>query len=334
MPRRSLPPLFSAALLWRTAGAAAQSGAGGYPERPITLVVPFLAGGSTDIAARILAERMAPHLGPAARIIVENRAGAGGSVGAEWVRHRAADGYTLLLASASALATNPAALPGQTPYDPLEDFAPIALVGGGPMVLVVPASSRFRTAQELFAAVKASPGRYTWATSGAGGIGHLTGEFLKIEAGGLQAEHVPYRGGSAVMEALAKGEVDYSLEVLASTASHLRDGLSRGLAVTSLQRHPLFPDIPTLDEVGLKGFEITTWNILAGPRALSPDLQGLLSRAARAALAEPNVRERLAAAGVDPAEPTTTPEGTRAFLRAELAKFRGIVERAGLRLGR
>lgn len=331
--RRSLPPLLAAAALGWSAGAAAQVAAG-FPERPITLVVPFLAGGSTDIAARILAERMAPHLGPQARIIVENRAGAGGSVGAEWVRHRTPDGYTLLLGSASALGTNPAALPGQTPYDPVEDFAPIALVGGGPMVLVVPAASRFRSAEELFAAVRAAPGRHTWATSGAGGIGHLTGEFLKMEAGGLQAEHVPYRGGSAVMEALAKGEVDYSLEVLASTAPHLRDGLSRGLAVTSLGRYPLFPDIPTLDELGLKGFEITTWNVLAGPRGLPPELVGTLSRAARAALAEPGVRERLAAAGVDPAEPTTTPEATRAFLRAELAKFRGVVERAGLRLGR
>lgn len=330
VPRRNLP-LLSAAALWRPRAAAAQAAA--FPERPIALVVPFLAGGSTDIAARILAERMAPRLGPAARIIVENRAGAGGSVGAEAVRHRAPDGHTLLLGSASALATNPAALPAQTPYDPVEDFTQIALVGGGPMVLVVPASSRFRTAAELFAAVKAEPGRRTWATSGAGGIGHLTGEYLKIEAGGLQAEHVPYRGGSAVMEALAKGEVDYSLEVLASTASHLRDGLSRGLAVSSRARHPLFPDIPTLDELGLKGFEITTWNILAGPRGLPAAVLAALSRASQEALAEPGVRERLAAAGVDPAGPTT-PESTRAFLRAEVAKFRDIVERAGLRLGR
>src|SRR5215218_10139597 len=313
VPRRSLPTLLSAAFALRCAGASAQPGAGGFPDRPITLVVPFLAGGSTDIAGRILAERMAPHLGPAARIIVENRAGAGGSVGAEWMRHRTPDGYTLLLGSASALATNPAALPAQTPYDPVEDFTQIALVGGGPMVLVVPASSRFRTAAELFAAVRTEPGRHTWATSGAGGIGHLTGEYLKIEAGGLRAEHVPYRGGSAVMEALAKGEVDYSVEVLASTAPHLRDGLSRGLAVTSLARHPLFPDIPTLDESGLTGFEVTTWNVLVGPRGLSADLVGALSRAARAALAEPSVRERLAAAGVDPAEVTTTPDSTRAF---------------------
>src|SRR3712207_5551043 len=293
--RRRPPFLLSAAALpWPPPRAAApQPGPAGYPERPIALVVPFLPGGSTDIAARILAERMAPHLGPAARIIVENRGGAGGSVGSEWVRHRPPDGYTLLLGSASALATNPAALPAQTPYDPVEDFTQIALVGGGPMVLVVPASSPFRTAAELFAAVRAEPGRHTWATSGAGGIGHLTGEYLKIEAGGLRAEHVPYRGGSAVMEALAKGEVDYSLEVLASTAPHLRDGLSRGLAVSSLKRHPLFPDIPTLDEAGLKGFEITTWNILAAPRGLPSDILGALSRAAQAALAEPGVRGQI-----------------------------------------
>jgi tripartite-type tricarboxylate transporter receptor subunit TctC len=316
------------------------------------MVVPFLAGGSTDIAARILAERMAPKLGPNARIIVENRAGAGGSVGSEWVRHRPADGYTLLLASASALGTNPAAMPAQTPYDPVADFTQIAIVGGGPMVLVVPAQSRFRTARELLEAVKAEPGRYSWATSGAGGIGHLTGEAIKSAAGNLpsdrggpeagsvnrpalrlQAEHVPYRGGSAVMEALAKGEVDYSLEVLASTAPHLRDGLSRGLAVSSLRRHPLFPEIPTLDELGLTGFEIITWNLLVAPRGLPAPVAETLAAAVRATLAERPVAERMMAAGVDPAAPST-PESTRAFLTAEVAKFKAIVERAGLRLGR
>ncbi|WP_431270633.1 Bug family tripartite tricarboxylate transporter substrate binding protein [Dankookia sp. P2] len=327
LPRRLLLSAVLAAPAIRPARAQA------WPDRPISIVVPFLAGGSTDIAARIMAERLAPQLGPQARLIVENRAGAGGSVGAEWVRHRPADGYTLLLASASALGTNPAAFPQTTPYDPVEDFTQIAVVGGGPIVLVVPAASRFGTAQELLAAVKASPGRYTWATSGAGGIGHLTGEYLKMRAGGLKAEHVPYRGGSAVMEALAKGEVDYSLEVLASVASHVRDGLSRGLAVSSLQRHPLFPDIPTLDEVGLKGFEITTWNILAGPRGLPPEIAATLSRAVGAALAEGDTAQRLAQAGVDPARPGT-PAETRAFLAAEVAKFRAIVQDSGLTLGR
>ncbi|MCO6417448.1 tripartite tricarboxylate transporter substrate binding protein [Siccirubricoccus sp. KC 17139] len=328
-----MPRLARRALPMLAASLAAPAFAQTYPDRTITLVVPFLAGGSTDIAARILAERMSAKLGPQARIVVENRAGAGGSVGSEWVRHRPADGYTLLLASASALGTNPAALPQQTPYDPVADFTQIAVIGGGPIVLVVPAQSPFRSAQELLEAVKARPGHYSWATSGAGGIGHLTGEAIKVAYGGLRAEHVPYRGGSAVMEALAKGEVDYSLEVLASTAPHIRDGLSRGLAVSSLRRHPLFPDIPSLDEVGLSGFEITTWNLLVAPRGLPEPLAAQLSAAANAVLAEPAAAERMAAAGVDPAAPST-PASSRDFLLAEVAKFKGIVEKAGLRLGR
>ena len=331
MRRRHLLALPSLALASRANAQAA------YPDRPISLIVPFLAGGSTDIAARIMAERMAPPLGPNARIVVENRAGAGGSVGTEWVRHRPADGYTLLLGSASALGTNPAALPQTTPYDPVEDFASIAVVGGGPIVLIVPQASRWRTARQLLDEVKANPGKFTWATSGAGGIGHLTGESMKLMAGGpgtpLQAEHVPYRGGSAVMEALAKGEVDYSLEVLASTAPHMRDGISRGLAVSSLRRHPLFPEVPTLDETGLQGFEVITWNALVAPKGLAPEIAATLSRAVAAALAEAGVGQRMANAGVDPAEPST-PASTRAFLAQERDKFRGIVQRAGVRLGR
>ncbi|RVT96692.1 tripartite tricarboxylate transporter substrate binding protein [Rhodovarius crocodyli] len=305
----------------------------GWPDRPISLTVPFLAGGSTDIAARIMAERLSPRLGANGRVIVENRAGAGGAVGSEWVKNRPADGYTLLLGTASSHASNPAALPRQTPYDPVADFTPIAMVGGGPMVLVVPGTSRFRTVRDLFDYVRANPGKASWATSGAGGIGHLTGEYMKIAAGGLVAEHVPYRGGSAVMEALAKGEVEYSLEVMASTANHLRDGLSRGLAVTSLQRHPLFPDIPTLAESGLPGFEVTTWNVLLGPKGMDPALARHISAQANAVLAEPDASRRMRDAGVDPAAPTT-PDTTRAFLTSELEKFRRIVDQAGIRLGR
>ncbi|WP_338662705.1 tripartite tricarboxylate transporter substrate-binding protein [Pararoseomonas sp. SCSIO 73927] len=300
-------------------------------DRPISLVVPFLAGGSTDIAARVLAERMGPRLGPGARIIVENRAGAGGAVGGEWVRQRPADGYTLLVATASSHATNPAALPSQTPYDPVTDFTPIAAIGGGPLVVVVPAASPWRDARGMVEAVRARPNAFSWATSGVGGVGHLTGEYLKISVGGLQAEHVPYRGGSAVMEALAKGEVAYSLEVLASSAPHLRDGYSRGLAVTSRARHPLFPEIPTLDETVAPGFEVTTWNVLLAPKGLPASALAALNTAVNGALAEGAVRDRLAGAGVDPSRPTT-PEETREFLVSELAKFRGIVRQAGLRL--
>jgi tripartite-type tricarboxylate transporter receptor subunit TctC len=329
MRRRALlAAALSTPALWRARAQAA----GWVPDRPISLVVPFLAGGSTDIAGRVLADRLGPRLGPNARVIVENRAGAGGAVGSDWVRHRPGDGYTLLLATASSHATNPAALPSQTPYDPVSDFTPIAMVGGGPLVVVVPASSPYRRVADLVEAVRAKPGALSWATSGVGGVGHLTGEYLKISVGGMQAEHVPYRGGSAVMEALAKGEVAYSFEVLASTAPHLREGLSRGLAVTSMARHPLFPEIPALNETVAPGFDVTTWNVLLGPRGMPAPVLASLNAAVNAVLAEAPVRERLAAAGVDPS-PASTPEATRAFLASELTKFRGIVQRAGLRLG-
>lgn len=316
------------ALLCRAPAAVAQAA---WPDKPITLVVPFLAGGSTDIAARLLAEGMGPLLGAQGRVIIENRAGAGGSVGAEAVKQRSPDGYTLLMATASSHGTNPAALPQTTRYDPVADFTPIAVVGGGPMVVVVPGTSRQRNFAELLAFIRENPGKASWATSGAGGIGHLTGEYMKVAAGGLMAEHVPYRGGSAVMEALAKGEVDYSLEVLASAAPHLRDGYSRGLAVTSMARHPLFPDIPTLDESSLPGFEVTTWNVLLGPAGMPPAITDRLNKAANAVLNDPATRNRMAAAGVDAAGDTTS-ETTRAFLTAEVEKFRGIVTKANLRL--
>jgi tripartite-type tricarboxylate transporter receptor subunit TctC len=328
MHRRRL--LRAAAILALPAPALAQ---GGWPDRPIALVVPFTPGGSTDIAARILAERLAPRLGPTARIVVENRAGAGGSLGADHARRQAPDGHTLLLATASSHATNPAALPQTTPYDPVEDFSAVAIVGGGPMVVVVPARSPHRSLGDLLAALRARPGALSFATSGAGGIGHLTGEYLMSRAGGLKAELIPYRGGAQVLAAMAAGEVDFSVEVMASAAPHIRDGTSRALAVTVPRRHPLLPEVPTVAEAGIAEFDVTTWNVLLAPKGLPPALQARLNEAVVATLAEPVVRERMAAAGVDAAEPST-PEGTRAFLASELAKFRGIVRDAGIALGR
>ena len=338
MPAGRTPVSYRRALLAASAGmlatpVASQSGA--WPDRLIALIVPFLAGGSTDIAARILADRMAPLLGPGARILVENRAGAAGSLGADYVRRQASDGYALLLGTASTHGTNPITLAETTRYDPIADFTPIAMVGGGPLVLVVPNASPFRTAHDLFGAIRNRPGALSWATSGTGNIGHLTGAQILTQAAAtgepLRAEHVSYRGGAQVMEALAKGEVQFSVEPMASAASHLRDEFSRGLAVTSRARHPLFPTVPTLAEIGLPGFEATTWNVLVGPRGLPPAVTAALNRATLAVLAQPMARDRMAQAGVDPAEPTT-PDATRDFITAELAKFRGIVERGGLRL--
>lgn len=325
MNRRLL--LAAPALLVRP--AAAQPA---YPDRPIAVVVGFLPGGSVDIGARLLADRMAPRIAPNARMIIENRPGAGGSLGAEFVTRQNPDGHLITVSSASSHATNPAALPDTVRYDPVADFSHLAIIGGGPLVIVVPGSSPHRRVADLVAAAKAAPAPLLWGSSGSGGIGHLTGE-LFAHRSGFRGEYVPYRGGSAVLEAMRKAEIDFSLEVMASALPHLRDGSSRALAITATSRHPQLPDVPTLHESGLAGFDIITWNVIQGPRGIPLPIQARLNRAAMEAMAEPELRRRLITAGIDPAEPST-PESTRAFIAAELAKFQGIVRETGLRLGR
>lgn len=303
-----------------------------FPERPINVIVGFLAGGSTDIAARLLVDRMAPHLGPNARMVIDNRAGAGGSIGAEFLTRQAPDGYNIGVLSASSQGTNPAALPDTVRYDPVEDFSHIAILGGGPMLIMVPGSSPHRTIAELVNAAKSSSTAPLWASSGVGGIGHLTGSLFAFR-GGFRAEYVPYRGGSAVLEAMRKAEIDFSAEVLASAWPAIRDGATRPLAVTSLTRHPLIPDVPTMQECGFNGFEVVTWNLVQGPKGIPAPVLEKLNKAAMDALAEPTLRRRLADAGVDPAEPST-PASTRAFAASELEKFKSIVRETGLVIGR
>lgn len=303
-----------------------------FPDRPISVVVGFLPGGSVDIGTRLLIERMAPRIAPNTRMIVENRPGAGGSVGAEFVARQNADGHVLTMSSASSHATNPAALPDTVRYDPVADFTHLAILGGGPLVIAVPGSSPHRTVADLVNAAKAARAPMLWGSSGSGGIGHLTGE-LFAHRSGFRGEYVPYRGGSAVLEAMKKAEIDFSFEVMASALPHLRDGSSRPLAVTSATRHPQLPDVPSLHEAGLTGFDIITWNVLQGPRGIPAPIAERLNRAAMEALADQELRRRLAGAGIDPAEPST-PDSTRAFVAAELEKFRAIVRETGLRLGR
>ena len=303
-----------------------------FPDRPIVFVVGFLPGGSVDIGARLLADRMAPRIAPNARIIIENRPGAGGSLGAEYVARQNADGHVLGVHSASSHGTNPAALPDTVRYNPITDFSHIAILGGGPMVLVVPGSSPHRSVAELVRAARNAAAPLFWGSSGTGGIGHLTGE-LFAHRSEFRGEYVPFRGGSAVLEAMRKAEIDFSVEVMASALPHLRDGSSRALAITAPTRHANLPEVPTLQESGLAGFDIITWNVMQGPRGMPDAIQQRLNRAVMEAMSEAELRRRMIVAGIDPAEPST-PETTRDFVSAELAKFQGIVRETGLRLGR
>ena len=303
----------------------------GWPTRPIVFTIPFQAGGSADLLARLVAERMAKRLGPNARIIVENRAGAGGTIGSDYVKRQPADGHALLLATPSTHGTVPALQAATTPYDPIADFTPIAILGRAPIALAVPKDVPYQDVAGLIQGLRAAPGRASWGSSGIGSVGHLAGELMALMAGGLNAVHIPYRGGAGVAEALAKGEVQYAWEPLGSLAAGAKDGLFRILAMGSATRHPLFPEVPTMGEAALPGFEASTWNLMLAPKGLPMELVDRLAAAANYALAENDIITRLAAAGID-AVADSTPASTAAFLAAEYAKFKDVVRKADLRI--
>ncbi|WP_458095250.1 Bug family tripartite tricarboxylate transporter substrate binding protein [Roseomonas sp. WA12] len=307
--------------------ARAQGGA--WPDRAITFTIPFPPGGSADLLARLVADRMAPLLAAGARMVVENRAGAGGVIGSDYARRQPADGHALLLATPSTHGTIPALQPETTPYDPIGDFAPVAILGRSPIALAVPNASPHRDPGALIAGLRARPGAASWGSSGSGSVGQLAGELMNLSAGGLQAEHIPYRGGAPLVEALTKGEVQYAWEPLGSLAAGARDGLFRLIGMGSAARHPLFPDVPTMQEAGLAGFEASTWNVMLAPRGVPPAIVARLNAAANAVLAMPEVQARLSTAGID-AVSESTPASTGTFLAGELAKFKDIVARARL----
>jgi tripartite-type tricarboxylate transporter receptor subunit TctC len=306
---------------------------GAWPDRVVSFTVPFPAGGSADLLARLVADRMAPLLGASARIVVENRAGAGGTIGSDYVKRAAADGHAILLGTPSTHGTVPALQPDTTPYDPVADFSSIAILGRAPIALAVPNASPHGDLQALIAWLRANPGRASWGSSGSGSIGHLAGELMNISAGGLQAEHIPYRGGAPLVEALTKGEVQYGWEPLGSLAAAARDGLFRIIGMGSPVRHPLVPEVPTMQEAGLADFEASTWNVMLGPKGLPPAIVARLNAAANKVLAMEDVKARLATAGID-AVSDSTPASTAAFIASEFAKFKNIVSRARLNLAR
>ncbi len=297
-----------------------------FPERAITLVVPFAAGGSTDIAARLLAERLTALL--AARVVVENRTGAGGAVGSEAARRATPDGHTLLFASASSHGANPAVF-RDLPYDALADFAPVALTGVTPLALAVPPRG---PADVAALRAQLADGRGAYGSAGAGSLTHLSAE-LFLQRAGLRAEHIPYRGGAPALEALARGEVPFAMDTLAGVSALAADGRIRLLAVGTARPAPSHPNLPTLESLGLAPYDLSTWNAMLAPAGTPPERVALLARAVHAALAEPALAARLAGLGVDVPEPTG-PAATLAFIAAEIEKFRAVAQAAGLRMER
>ncbi|MBR0669606.1 Bug family tripartite tricarboxylate transporter substrate binding protein [Neoroseomonas soli] len=299
-----------------------------YPDRPIRVVVPFAAGGNTDILARILTTSMAERLGRP--MVVENRTGAGGSVGAEFVAKATPDGYTLLFGAGGPLTANPV-LQANIPYDVQRDFRPIGLVGILPMICQVSANTPARSLTDLLALMRARPGQVTVATPGSGSAAHLALELVMAGAN-VRATHVPYRGGSAMIPDLINGTVNAGMVELPSALPQHRDGTAPIVALAVTERSPLLPGVQTFIEAGLPGFTAGSYGGLLATAGVPAEVTAALSRAFLATLQDAAVLSRIAEVGAVPSAPAQrTPDGFAAFLGQELETARRAAQLAGLR---
>lgn len=298
--------------------ATAQSSSVAYPVRPIRMIVPFPAGGATDILARALSQKLGEKIGQT--VVVDNRPGAGGTIGADAASKAPADGYTLLLATSSTHSIGPAINP-KIPYNAENDFTPIAYVASSPNVVLVPMTSPSRTMREFIDHARKNPGRLNYASSGNGTIVHLTTEYFKAQSDTFIL-HIPYRGTALAMPDLISGKLDVLFDSFVTGMPHVKDGKLRALAVTSLKRTALSPDLPTVSET-LPGFESVTWFGVYGPKGLNAELTARVNQAVNAALADAEVKERFARLG---AEPTGgTPQAFAAMVRTDSAKWKKII---------
>jgi len=318
--RLALCVSFTAAIL------AAPVQAADYPGRPVTLVVAFTPGGPSDVLARIVGKQMEQLLGQP--FVIENRPGAGGNIAADSVAHVMADGYTLLMGNNSILATNEA-LYKHISYSPQKDFTPITLIGTQANILVVNNDVPANSLKELIALAKSQPGKINFASSGYGAAAHLAGELFKTEAK-VDVVHVPYKGAAPALQDVIAGHDQMMFATAASVIGQIKGGQVRALAVTTLKRTTVLPDLQTMDEAGLKGFEASTWHGLVAPAGTPPRIIETLHDAAIEALADPSVRASLAKLGVDIVG--DTPQEFEAYIRAEIPKWTAIVKASGATL--
>lgn len=301
--------------------AAAQE----FPTRPVTLVIPFAAGGSTDLVGRLIAERMAAELGQP--VVVENKGGAGGNLGAAQVAKASPDGYTILMGTVATHALNPA-LYKKMPYDPVTSFAPVSLLVVVPNVLVVNPDFPAKTTEELIALLKKDPGKYSYASSGNGTPLHLSGELFKSMAD-VDMQHIPYQGAGPALVDVLSGQVPIMFDNLPSSTSHIKSGKLRALGVTTAKRAPSFPDVPAIAEA-VPGYETYTWNAVFAPAGTPPEVVAKLNAAANKALADPKVQARLA--DFSAVSVGSTPEELGEHVKKEIAKWAPIVKASGAQL--
>lgn len=308
----------SAALLTTGLSASGALAQTAYPHKPVRLVVPFPAGGATDLFARALSQKLGERLGGS--LVIENRPGAGGAIGSDLVAKAAPDGYTLLLATSSTHSIGPA-LGARLPYDTVRDFSPIAQVGNAPSVMLVPNSSPARNVKEWIELARKNPGKLNYASSGNGTIVQLTTELFKAQAG-LFIVHIPYKGTALAIPDLVSGKLDVLFDSLPTGMPHVRDGRLRALGITTLKRSPLAPELPPIADV-LPGYESTTWFGLYGPRGLPPELLQRINTAAGQTLADPEVKDKLQRMGIEAV--TGTPQQLATMVAADTAKWKKII---------
>ena len=294
-----------------------------YPAKPVRFVVAFPPGGGTDIIARAIAQKLAERI--AQQVVVDNRPGAGGNIGTDIVAKSAPDGYTMLMGSAGPLAIN-ASLFGKMPFDPIKDLAPVTLAASTPNVLVVHPSLKAATVKELIALAKARPGEINFASSGHGTPAHLAGELFNSMAG-VKMVHVPYKGAAPALADLLGGQVQLMFSTMPPALPHVKDGKLRALAVTSAKRSPAAPDLPTLDEIALPGFEANTWHGVVVPAGTPATIVARLNREIVAILHLPDVVERFSSQGAEALG--STPEEFAAYIRSETLKWARVVRESG-----
>ena len=305
--------------LGATLALAAQA-AGNFPDKPVNIIVPFPAGGSTDTVARALALSMGEQLGKP--FVVENRPGATGTIGAGAVKRAAADGYTLLVASLGPFVVTPHMV-RNVPYDAGKDFDYITIPVQAPNVLVASPTQKARSVSEVIAALKANPGKISFASSGNGSSDHLSAELFWQQTG-TEAVHVPYKGGAPAITDLLGGQVDFSFQNVNAVLSHLRSGKLRAIAVTGSQRSPVLPDVPTLAESGVKGAEVYSWQGMAAPKGLPADVKARLAKAAIAAVQQPDIRKRFVEQGLEIVG--NTPEEFTRFQAQENERWKQLIQ--------
>jgi tripartite-type tricarboxylate transporter receptor subunit TctC len=305
-------------------GPGAPVAAAGFPDHPVRIVVPFPAGGSNDVVARFLAMKLYEVWGQ--QVIIDNRAGAGGNIGAEMVARSAPDGYTLLLTAPPPLVVNQSLYP-HLEFDPIADFAPVALVASVQIVLAVNPEVKATDVRGLIALAKATPGKLNFGSSGYGSTNHLAGELFKKLAG-IDIVHVPYRGAAPAMNDLVSGHIPILFDNMPGVRAQVLAGAIRPIAVAGAARSPLLPEVPTMAEAGVAGFEASSWFGLVAPAKTSPEVMKALTEAVMKALRDPDLAKKLADVGAEPGTLSGSEFG--AYLHTEADKWSKVVSGAGV----